>query len=180
MIAVRHRHKIHVHQPFAAPGAVFATREHQQIGAGVRGERIALALQHFGQLYLGGRMLALELAQNGEQRLAREDIVDHQLKPRAGAVAKRGGVRLHPAKGAEQRAHLRQQQFACGRQHRAAAPGLQQRHAETLLQQRQVIAHRRLAAVRAVRRPRETAFFHHFVQQGPLFQRCFMHNSSNF
>lgn len=146
----------------------------------MRGDSVALALQHFGQLHLRGRMLALKLAQDSKQRLARENVVHHQIQPGTHAVAKRCGMGLHPAKGAEQRAHLRQQQFARGRQHRAASTGFEQRHAEPLLKQREVVAHRGLAAVRAFRRPGEAALLHDFVQQSPLFERRLMHNSSNF
>jgi hypothetical protein len=90
MIAMGDGDKINVHQPFAAAGNILTAGQHHPLAAG---RMLFLnVFQHFGQPDLGLRIALLKLAQNGEQPLAWENAVDHQIQPGPGAVSQGGGM----------------------------------------------------------------------------------------
>ena len=178
MIAMGDGDKINVHQPFAAAGNILTTGQHHHVRLAAGRMLFLNVFQHFGQPDLGLRVALLKLAQNGEQPLAWENAVDHQIQPGPGAVSQGGGMGFDIREGLQQRLNLAEQQLACRGQHRTTARWRQQRDAQPFLQQREIIAHRRLAAVGLVRRLREATQLDNFLQQRPLFQRSLVHNPS--
>ena len=99
MVAVGDGDKINIHQPLSAAGNILAAGQNHDIGFRSRRALVIHIFQHFGESDLRLRIALLKLAQNGEQPLARENAVDHQIQTGARPVAQSGGMRLNVGEG---------------------------------------------------------------------------------